>query len=69
MHLVFHPRFIAADCGHVWMLISGYINQQCGETPSDLRMGVLALTINFVGMSVTPTETQRKAAINAPYQF
>jgi hypothetical protein len=66
--LFFHPRFTASDCGRMWMLIKGYINQLCGETPSCLRMGVPAPKANFVGMSVTETETQRKAAINAPYQ-
>jgi hypothetical protein len=50
------------------MLMRGYINQLCGETPTDLRMGVPAPTTNFVGLTVTLTETQRKVAINAPYQ-
>jgi hypothetical protein len=31
-------------------------------------MGVPARTTNFGGLSVTPSETQRKAAINAPYK-
>jgi hypothetical protein len=46
------------------MLIRSYINQLCVETPTDLRMGVPASTTNFVGLSVTLTETQRKAAID-----
>jgi hypothetical protein len=50
------------------MLIKGFINHLCGETPIDLRIGVPAPTINFGGTSVTSTKTQRKAAINAPYQ-
>jgi hypothetical protein len=49
------------------MLIMGYINQLCGETPTDLRiMGVPARATNFVGLTVTLTDTQRKTAINAP---
>jgi hypothetical protein len=50
------------------MLIKGYTKQVCGGIPIDLRMGVPAPTISFVGMTVTLIETQRKAAINAPYQ-
>jgi hypothetical protein len=50
------------------MLIKGYINHLCEETPIGLRMGVPAPTTKFVGLRVTLTETQRKAAINAPYQ-
>jgi hypothetical protein len=49
------------------MLIKGYNNQVCGGTPTDLRMGVPAPMISFVGMTVTLIETQLKAAINAPY--
>jgi hypothetical protein len=60
-HLCFHPHVATVDYGHVWMLIKGYIYQLCGET---LRMGVPASTRDFVGMSVTLTETKRKAAIN-----
>jgi hypothetical protein len=67
MQLFFHPRFIVADCGHVLVLIKGYINQLCGETPIDLRMGAPAPTTTFVGMSVMLHETHNKAAINAPY--
>jgi hypothetical protein len=39
------------------------------ETPTDLRMGVPAPTTNFVGLIVTLTETQCKAAINSRYQY
>jgi hypothetical protein len=41
----------------------GHGNQLCGETPTDLRMLVQPLVINFVGLSVTINETQRNAAI------
>jgi hypothetical protein len=50
------------------MLFKGYINQLCGETLADLRMVVLSPTAKFNGLKVTLTKTQRKAAINAPYQ-
>jgi glyceraldehyde-3-phosphate dehydrogenase/erythrose-4-phosphate dehydrogenase len=50
------------------MSIRGYINLLRGETPTDLRIGVPAPTINFVRLTVTLTETQRKAAINSPFQ-
>jgi hypothetical protein len=66
MQPLFFARFEVGDYGHVWMLIKDYINQLCGETPTDLRMGVPAPTMNFVGLSVTLTETHRKAGINAP---
>jgi hypothetical protein len=71
MQLFSHSRFTASDCGHVWMFINikGFVNQLCDKTPTDLRMGVPAQTTNFDGMNGTLTETQRKAAINAPYQF
>jgi hypothetical protein len=65
--LFFFTRCTAADSGHVWMLIEGYINQLCGETPTDLRMGVPAPTTNFACLEVKPTETKRKAPIPAPY--
>jgi hypothetical protein len=38
------------------MLIKGYINQLCGEKPTDVRMGLPALATNFVGLSVTLIE-------------
>jgi hypothetical protein len=64
--LFFFTRFSrAADFGHVWMLIKGYINHLCGETPNDLRMRVPAPTTSFAGVEVTLTETQCKATINA----
>jgi hypothetical protein len=50
------------------MLTRGYINQLCGETPTDLRMGVPAPKTKFSGFSVTVIETQRMAAINYPLQ-
>jgi hypothetical protein len=50
------------------MLIRGYINQLCGKTPTDLRMGTPLPTTNFVGLPVTLTETQREAAINSKFQ-
>jgi hypothetical protein len=67
--LSFFTRFTAADSIHVWILIKGYINQLCGETPTVLRMGFPAHATNFDGMTVTLIATQRKAAINAPYQY
>jgi hypothetical protein len=51
------------------MLVKGYNNQRCGETPIDVRMGIPANTMNVDRLSVTETEMRRKAAINAPYQF
>jgi hypothetical protein len=50
------------------MLIKGHINNMCGETPTDLRMGIPAPTTNFDGLTVTLIETQRKAANNSRYQ-
>jgi hypothetical protein len=66
--LWFSPRFTTANDGYVWMLIKGYINQLCGEIPIDLRMGIPAPTTNFDGLTVTPSETQRKATIKSIYQ-
>jgi hypothetical protein len=63
-----YPRFSSVDFGHVWLLIRGYINQLCGETPTDLRVGTPMPTCNLVSLHVTLTETQRKAAINSPFQ-
>jgi hypothetical protein len=60
-------RFTTSDYGHVCMLIGGCVNQLCGETPTDLRIGVPVHVTNVVSFSVTLTETQRKATINAPY--
>jgi hypothetical protein len=51
------------------MLVKGYINQWCGETPTDLRRGVPAPTTIFAGMDVTLIETQPAVVINAPYQL
>jgi hypothetical protein len=64
-----YPRFSSVDFGHVWLLIRGYINHLCGETPTDLRVGTPMPTRNLAGLHVTLTETQRKAAINSPFQF
>jgi hypothetical protein len=64
--LGFSPRFTGA--GHVCMLIKGYIYHLCGETPTDLRMGVPTPATSFVGLSLSLTETQRKATTNAPYK-
>jgi hypothetical protein len=64
-----YPRFSSVDSGHVWLLIRGYINQLCGETPTDLRVGTPMPTSNLAGLPMTLTETQRKAAINSPYQY
>jgi hypothetical protein len=55
----FKSWLLTVDSGLVWMLIRGYINQLCGETPTDLRMEVPAPTINFASLSVTLIETQR----------
>jgi hypothetical protein len=50
------------------MLIEGYNIQLCGVMPTDLRMGVPALTTNFPCLSGTFIKTQRKAEISSPYQ-
>jgi predicted oxidoreductase len=50
------------------MLIMGYVNHFFGETPSNLRMGVPNHVTKFDGLSITLTNTKRKATINAPYQ-
>jgi hypothetical protein len=63
-----YPRFSSVDSGPVWLLIRSYINQLCGETPTDLRVGTPMPTSNIAGLPVTLTETQRKAAINSPFQ-
>jgi hypothetical protein len=68
MYFFFYSRFTSVDFGHVWILIKGYINQLCGETPIDLRMGVPAPTTNFTCLPITLTETQRKAAISSKFQ-
>jgi hypothetical protein len=68
-HFFLLPRFSTVDTGHVWLLIRGHINQLFGEGPTDLRVGTPMPTRNMAGLPVTLTETQRKAAINSPYQF
>jgi hypothetical protein len=62
-----YSRFSSVDSGPFWPLIRGYINQLCGETPTDLRVGTPMPTRNLAGLPVTLTETQRKAAINSPF--
>jgi 8-oxo-dGTP pyrophosphatase MutT (NUDIX family) len=42
-----YPRFSSVDSGHVWLLIRGYINQLCKETPTDLRVGTPMPTTNL----------------------
>jgi hypothetical protein len=64
---LFYSRFTSVDSCHVWLLIRGYINQLCGQPPTDLRMGVPTTTTNFGGLPVTLSETQRKAAINSKF--
>jgi hypothetical protein len=64
-----YPRFMLVDSGLVWLLIRGYINQLCGQTPTDLRMGAPMPTTNFFGLHVTLIETQGKAADNSPFQY
>jgi ADP-ribose pyrophosphatase YjhB (NUDIX family) len=66
----FHMQslFTTVDSGPVWLLIRGHINQLTGEGPTDLRVGMPMPTQNLAGLLVTLTETQRKAAINSPYQ-
>jgi hypothetical protein len=64
-----YPRFTSVDSNHVWMLIRGYINQLCGQTPTDLRMGAFVPTTNFACLHVTLTETKRKASINYKSQY
>jgi hypothetical protein len=67
---IFHvPQFSSVDSDHVWLLIRGHINQLCGETPTDLRVGTPIPTTNLVGLPVTLTETQRKAYVSSPFQF
>jgi hypothetical protein len=63
-----YPRFWSVDSGPVWLRIRGYINQLCGETPTDLRVGTPMPTTNLACLLVTLTETQRKAAINSPFK-
>jgi ADP-ribose pyrophosphatase YjhB (NUDIX family) len=63
-----YPRFSSVDYGPLWLLIRGYINQLCGATPTDLRVGTLMPTTNLVALPVTFTETQRKASIDSPFQ-
>jgi hypothetical protein len=50
-----YPRFLSVDFGHVWLLIRGYINNLCGETPTDLRVGMPMPTRNLAGLPVTLT--------------
>jgi hypothetical protein len=50
------------------MLIKGHINHMCGESLTDLCMGIPAHTTNFVGLTVTLRETRVKAPIDSPYK-
>jgi ADP-ribose pyrophosphatase YjhB (NUDIX family) len=63
-----YPRFSSVDSGLVLFLIRGYINRLCGETPTDLRVGMPIPTTNLAGLPVTLIETQRKAVVNSPFQ-
>jgi hypothetical protein len=64
----FYSRFSADDTRPLWTLVRGHINRVCGETPTNLRMGVPAPTNCFVGLlSVTLTQPQRKAASKSRY--
>jgi hypothetical protein len=63
-HFLLYPRFPSVDYGHVRLLIRDYINQLCGVTPTDLRVGTPMPTHNLAGLHVTLTETQRKAVVN-----
>jgi hypothetical protein len=51
------------------LFIRGDINQLCGQTQTDLRMGAPIPTTNIAYLHVTLIETKRKAAINSPLQF
>jgi 8-oxo-dGTP pyrophosphatase MutT (NUDIX family) len=64
-----YPRFSSVDSSHVWLLIRGHIDRLCGETPTDLRVGMPMPTRNLDGLPLTLTETQRKAAINSPFHY
>jgi hypothetical protein len=64
----FFSRFSTIDFGASRMLIKGHINHLCGEKPTDLRMDIPAPTTNFIGLTVTRTETQRKATNNSRNQ-
>jgi hypothetical protein len=64
-----YPRFTSVDFGPVWLLIRGYINPLCGQTPADLQMGAPAPTTNFAGLTEILLETQCKAAIDSKFQF
>jgi hypothetical protein len=64
--LFMYPRFSSVDYGHVWLFIRGHINQLCGETPTDLRVGMPMPSRNPARLPLTLT--QRKAAINSPFQ-
>jgi 8-oxo-dGTP pyrophosphatase MutT (NUDIX family) len=66
---LFYSRFLIVDSGHVWMVSRGDINHMCGETPTDLRMGISAPTTNFAALTLILIETQRKAAISFRYQY
>jgi ADP-ribose pyrophosphatase YjhB (NUDIX family) len=60
------PWLSSVDSGHVWLLIRGYINQLCWQTPTDLRMGAPIPTTTFASLPVPLTDIRCKAAINSP---
>jgi hypothetical protein len=64
-----YPRFSLVDFGPIWLLIRGYINQLCGETPTDLRVGTPMPTTKLDGLHVTLPETHRKKWVNSPFQY
>jgi hypothetical protein len=43
MHFSMYPRCTFVVSGLVRMLIHGYINKFCRQTPTDLRMGAMSL--------------------------
>jgi hypothetical protein len=42
-----YSRFTSVDSGPVWLLMRRHINQLCGETPTDLRVGMPMPTRNL----------------------
>jgi hypothetical protein len=65
---LFYFWFSTIESCHVWILIRGHINHLCGHTPTDLRRGIPAPTTSIDDLTVTFTETPRKAAINSRYR-
>jgi hypothetical protein len=52
---LFYSWFTYVNYGLVCMLIRGYINQVCGQTPIDMRMGTPVPTTNFDDFTLTET--------------